>query len=383
MVRKGNKLIYVPSSLKNAELEDLPPFGVNREIDPVERIDHQFVTIKQIDFFFPDYTEGTLFFIQDASNLAKFVRAFFPILIILLVVILIVTNSLLTYYVSRSIIRPIRKLQNAASMIKDGNLNVAIKAESKDELGQLAQGFEEMRVRLKESIDLQFAYEENRKELIANISHDLKTPITSIKGYVEGIRDGVANTPEKMERYIQTIYTKAIDLDHMIDQLFLFSKLDIQRLPFHFERIPFDQYLLDYVEELRFDVEEMNVEITLNMDKNEKYEVIGDREQIKRVITNIVDNSLKYMDKEDKKLHFHLSVRIPIFSSKWKIMVQESMRKVFLLFLTSFIVQIWQGERRKVEVDLDYRLQKESLKNTTDRFGQRTIRGKELRFFLR
>ena len=307
-VRKGNKLIYVPSSLKNAQLENLPPFGVNREINPVERIDHQFVTIKQIDFFFPDSTEGTLFFIQDASNLAEFVRAFFPILIILLVVILIITNGLLTYYVSRSIIRPIRKLQNAASMIKDGNLNVAIKAESKDELGQLAQGFEEMRVRLKESIDLQLAYEENRKELIANISHDLKTPITNIKGYVEGIRDGVANTPQKMERYIQTIYTKAIDLDHMIDQLFLYSKLDIQRLPFHFERIPFDQYLLDYVEELRFDVEEMNVEITLNMDKNEKYEVIGDREQIKRVITNIVDNSLKYMDKEDKELHFHLSV---------------------------------------------------------------------------
>ena len=240
-------------------------------------------------------------------------------------------------------------------MIKDGNLNVAIKAESKDELGQLAQGFEEMRVRLKESIDLQLAYEENRKELIANISHDLKTPITNIKGYVEGIRDGVANTPQKMERYIQTIYTKAIDLDHMIDQLFLYSKLDIQRLPFHFERIPFDQYLLDYVEELRFDVEEMNVEITLNMDKSEKYEVIGDREQIKRVITNIVDNSLKYMDKEDKELHFHLSVRIPIFSSKWKIMVQGSMKKAFLLFLISFIVQIWHGERRKEEVDLDYR----------------------------
>ena len=110
---------------------------------------------------------------------------------------------------SRSIIRPIRKLQKAASLIKEGNLNVEIKAESKDEFGQLAQGFEEMRIRLKESIDLQLAYENNRKVLIANISHDLKTPITNIIGYVEGIHDGVANSPKKMERYIHTIYTRA------------------------------------------------------------------------------------------------------------------------------------------------------------------------------
>ena len=65
-----------------------------------------------------------------------------------------------------------------------------------------------MRLKLKESANLQVKYEQNRKELIANVSHDLKTPITSIKGYIEGIQDGVANTPEKLERYIQTIYTK-------------------------------------------------------------------------------------------------------------------------------------------------------------------------------
>ncbi len=255
VVRKENKLIYVPSSLENLNSGDLQPFGTNRGVDPVERIaNNQFVSIKQLDFFFSDYSEGTLFFIQDASGFAEIVRSFFPTIIILLIVILVVTNSLLTYYVSRSIIRPIRKLQKAASMMKEGNLNVEIKPESQDELGQLAQGFEEMRIRLKESIDLQLAYEKNRKVLIANISHDLKTPITSIIGYVEGIRDGVANSPQKMERYIQTIYTKARDVDRMIDQLFLFSKLDLQRLPFHFEPIKFDQYLSDFVEEFRFDV---------------------------------------------------------------------------------------------------------------------------------
>ena len=131
MVRKENKLIYVPSSLKNLNKGDLQPFGTNREVDPVERIGaNQFVSIKQLDFFFSDYSEGTLFFIQDASGFAEVVRSFFPMIIILLIVILVVTNSLLTYYVSKSIIRPIRKLQKAASMMKEGNLNVEIKAES-------------------------------------------------------------------------------------------------------------------------------------------------------------------------------------------------------------------------------------------------------------
>jgi histidine kinase len=307
VVRKGNQMVYLPTKLKGLEMEELPPFGFFGEVDPVERIDHQFISIKKLDFFYPDGAEGSLFFVTDASSLAQFARTSFPILFMVLIIILIGTNGLLTYYGSRSIIRPIRGLQKAAKRMKEGDLTLTIPVTSKDELGQLAQGFEEMRVRLKDSIEKQLAYEENRKELIANISHDLKTPITTIKGYVEGIRDGVANSPEKVDRYIQTIYSKSIELDHMIDELFLYSKLDLQRLPFHFEKIHFDDYLQDFVEELRFDLEEKNVEINLQIEKNGDYQIIGDREHLKRVITNIVDNSLKYIDKPDKELSFHLS----------------------------------------------------------------------------
>ncbi|MCQ6279376.1 cell wall metabolism sensor histidine kinase WalK [Bacillus sp. EB600] len=306
LVRKGNDITYRSSSLQWVRAKDLPSFGLLDEADPLVEIDEQFVSIKKIDFLFPDNKEGTLFFVTDTSSLAKFVHYSFPVLFGGLILILVVTNGLLTYFVSKSIIRPIRKLQLAAKQIKEGNLNVPIKPMSKDELGQLAQGFEEMRFRLKESIEMQQAYEENRKELIANISHDLKTPITTIKGYVEGIQDGVANSPEKMNRYIETIHKKSIDLDHMIDELFLYSKLDLQRLPFHFESIYFDHYLQDFVEELRFDVVGKNVDVSLEMEEGGDYLIIGDREHLKRVIINIVGNSLKYNDKPNKKLSFHL-----------------------------------------------------------------------------
>lgn len=307
VVRKEKKVIYLSPTLKGMDIGDLPSFGLQYgDVDPVEKLNNQFVSIQKLDFYFKDDSEGTLFFIMNANSFAKFVRSSFPILFVGLIIILILTNGLLTYFVSKSIIRPIRELQRAAKRMRDGDLTIPIEVMSKDELGQLAQGFEEMRIRLQDSIEKQIAYEENRKELIANISHDLKTPITTIKGYVEGIRDGVANSAEKMERYIQTIFTKAIDLDRMIDELFLYSKLDLQRLPFLFERIHFDHYLEDFVDDLRFDVAAMNVEIQLTIEKGD-YLIIGDREHLKRVITNIVDNSLKYIDKESKRLSFHLT----------------------------------------------------------------------------
>lgn len=80
---------------------------------------------------------------------------------------------------------PLEKLQRAARNIKEGNLDFEIKAESNDEIGQLCQDFEEMRLRLKAQAEEKVAFDRENKELISNISHDLKTPITAIKGYVE------------------------------------------------------------------------------------------------------------------------------------------------------------------------------------------------------
>ena len=126
------------------------------------------------------------------------------------------------------------KLSLAAKKISEGDLEYSIGSNKKDELGELTNTFEAMRIKLKEAKTAQLQYEQNRQELIASISHDLKTPLTSIKGYVKGIQDGVANTPEKLERYMDTIYKTANDMDGLIDELFLYSKLDLQQAPIRF-----------------------------------------------------------------------------------------------------------------------------------------------------
>ncbi|MEH7177424.1 sensor histidine kinase [Neobacillus vireti] len=306
LIRKNNEIYYSTSDLENVDTKKLPEFGTERSFRNLEKIGDQTFSIKQHDFFLQDGSEVSLFLMRDASPWNKFVRTFFPILFGICLLILIATNGLLAYFVSKSIIKPINQLKKAAQFIKNGNLEHSIRATRNDEIGQLTQSFEEMRIQLKESHKIQKQYEDNRKELIAHISHDLKTPITSIKGYIEGIRDGVADTPEKRARYIQTIYTKAVDMDHLIDELFLFSKLDLGKLPFDFEVIDIKDYLTDYFEELSFDLRKQNVDLNFQFSPNGVYHVLADREKLKRVLANIINNSLKYMDKAKKELKITL-----------------------------------------------------------------------------
>ncbi|WP_020426754.1 HAMP domain-containing sensor histidine kinase, partial [Paenibacillus riograndensis] len=187
-------------------------------------------------------------------------------------------------------------------LVTEGNLDFRVKIDSKDELGQLGMAFEEMRSRLQQSLLMQQQYESNRKELITNISHDLKTPITAIKGYVDGILEGVADSPEKNEKYMRTIAAKAGEMDHLIDELFLFSKLDMQKLPFSFESVPILPFLKDWAEELEVELEKQQVDLQIDMNGGEAARISVDRDSFKRVLGNIIQNSLKYMDKPEKRI---------------------------------------------------------------------------------
>ena len=215
----------------------------------------------------------------------------------LYLIAVVLTTAFLILWIYRSVSVPLEKLQRAARNIKEGNLDFEIKAESNDEIGQLCQDFEEMRLRLKAQAEEKVAFDRENKELISNISHDLKTPITAVKGYSEGILDGVADTPEKMNRYVRTIYNKTNEMDHLINELTFYSKIDTNRIPYTFSKLNVEDYFSDCAEELGLEMETKGIELVYANYVEKDVQVIADGEQIRRVIHNIVSNAIKYMEK--------------------------------------------------------------------------------------
>lgn len=212
-------------------------------------------------------------------------------------VILIFTSVSVGLWIYRSVATPLVKLRKATQNVKDGNLDFVLDVEGADEFAELCRDFEEMRRRLKESAEEKLVLDKENKELISNISHDLKTPITAVKGYVEGIMDGVADTPEKMDRYVRTIYNKTVEMDHLINELTFYSKIDTNRIPYTFSKLNVEDYFSDCAEEVGLELETRGIQLCYANYVDSDVQVIADGEQIRRVIHNIISNAIKYMDK--------------------------------------------------------------------------------------
>ena len=244
-------------------------------------------------------SDGTVYDISitDSADSQGRVHVMAKDLFISAFVILISVALVVGLWVYRSIAVPLVKLKKATQNIKEGNLDFVLDVEGKDEFSELCQDVEEMRRRLKESTEEKSLIEKENRELISNISHDLKTPITAVKGYVEGIMDGVADTPEKMDRYVRTIYNKTNEMDHLINELTFYSKIDTNRIPYTFSKLNVEDYFEDCSEEVGLELETRGIELVYANYVEKDVMVIADGEQIRRVIHNIISNAIKYMDK--------------------------------------------------------------------------------------
>lgn len=226
------------------------------------------------------------------------------------VFIIMLVGWLLVRRMSRDILHPLEELRQASQRIEHGDYDTEVVSHGTDELGETAAAFEEMRQQLKESRKLREQYEKNRQELFAGIAHDLATPLTKIQGYTSGILDGIANTPEKQRHYLELVFHTSQNMEQMVHELFLLSKLELGKAVFHWENASLVKVLSDYVKLQAGPLQEQNFSLTFDNHLGKDPAIIRlDRIQFQRVLDNTLSNALKYKDSEAGSLMFRLTAQ--------------------------------------------------------------------------
>jgi hypothetical protein len=220
------------------------------------------------------------------------------ILVVFALAVLVLTSLATQLYATthtvRTIAVPLVRLNQAVATLTEGDLKQTIVEQGDEEIRQLYRALECLRLRLLESLAQRTRTDENRQMLVSSISHDLKTPITSILGYVEGLRDNIADTPEKRRQYLDIIWRKASQLDKMIIDLVFYARLDLDQVPYQFVVTDLIAYLNEILDDARETFAQANMALNWVNNLATDCSVRLDRDQMRRVFANLFENARKY-----------------------------------------------------------------------------------------
>lgn len=234
--------------------------------------------------------------VDAASGRIRTLAVVFALLVVAVALLsVLLTNRFLTSFVFRHISEPLLTLSEGVRQIRDGNLGFRIEYMSPDEFKPVCEDFNDMAARLKAGVERSRREEESRKELLTGISHDVRSPLTSIRAYVEGLLDGVADTPEKRERYLRIIHGKTVEIDSLMRKVFLFSKLDMGEYPYSPERLDAAREIGDFAAASAEDYARLGLEIRLGALPDAKID--ADPTCLRSVFMNLLDNSAKYKNR--------------------------------------------------------------------------------------
>lgn len=312
VIRKEQDFPYYSNGLVEKSLKVHAPSYELNNFEPIGTLDNagnMYHYIKS-DFLYDDGKFGSIIVLKRESNLLEFFTKWGIWVILIIILLAVLLASLIVQRLKKTIIQPIEHLEKATYSVKDYDnvLEEITQFPERDivkEVERLQISFRNMWLELAEAEKLSKQYEENRKELITNISHDLKTPITSIMGYVEGMMDGVANTDDKKRLYLETIYKKSKSLNELIEELFLYSKFDMDAVAFHFDRTDLTDFMQELMNEYLVDD---SINWIIGLPNHPVYAEV-DTIQFHRAITNVLQNSLKFLDNEKERPTIEVSLK--------------------------------------------------------------------------
>jgi len=216
----------------------------------------------------------------------------------------VIIALIVAYFVSRSITLPIRQVKETAQQIARGDFGKRVRIKSKGELGELAESLNTMADELQQKMENLKRLDRVRTDFVANVSHELKTPLTLIKGYIETLQNKAINDKEKSARFISIIKEHSDRLGYIIDDLLSLSEVELSR---------------DCVNKTEFDLKEVIDEISLGFEQalaeknqilnvsttGDDFSIRADRNKIEQVFANLIDNAVKYT-KESGRIEISL-----------------------------------------------------------------------------
>lgn len=248
-----------------------------------------------VEIFLVTNVSMVMNYLQESGKGGRFVRiAQSGTIVVLFYVILgIVVFSVLFLLLQKRSLEYIRKLYEAMQNISEGDLNTEVEVIGDDEFSSMAASLNQMTQDIRSLMDKERESERTKNELITNIAHDLRTPLTSIIGYLELLSAGNSLTPEMEKKYIDIAYTKAKRLEKLIEELFGFTKLNCGRISMKVGQVDIIKLLSQLLEEFYPSFMEKNLVYELRSNVPAKV-IQADGNLLARLFDNLINNAIKY-----------------------------------------------------------------------------------------
>lgn len=256
-----------------------------------------YIVARQFDFYFKDGGKGSVFFLAKVINIPSQIVTFVVNYFIALFVILIISMVVFFLYSAEKLTKNFNKVAMIIDEVSKENFDNRLDI-ADEPMIHISSQLNVMIEKLAEAKEYRESIESDRNAFISNLTHDIKTPLTSIRVQIEALNDGVVKEPNQISNYYNNIQKKLFEIDKMMNELQLFNELETEAMSFEFETVDLKFFFKDVVEELQFDPSYKNVQFDYVVNDKDPLFALIDPSKLKRVTTNILINSTKYAKKD-------------------------------------------------------------------------------------